>query len=324
MEIDGVGEWWMWAGFFAITLVLVAVNLLLMRGREDGAVSQRTAAVWTGVWIAVSMLFAAGLWLYLSRTAGEQIANQRTMEFITGYLIELALAVDNVFVWIVIFNYFSIPAPLQQRVLSWGVLGAIVMRMGFIFAGVILIKKFHWILYIFGAFLIYTGIKMLGAGGEKPDIAHHPALRWMERNLRLTPKLYGHDFFIRVEGKLTATTLFLALVLVEISDVVFAADSIPAIFAITTDPFIVLTSNIFAIMGLRAMYFLTADMVDRFSLLHYGLSFVMAFIGVKMLLVDVVKIPIGISLAIVGAAIGVSMIMSLRLTARKNAERKEE
>lgn len=308
-----VGQWWMWVLFFAVTLALVAANLLLMRGeRKGGGVSRREAAVWTALWVIVSLLFALGLWIYLDEADGRSIANQRTLEFITGYLIEQALAVDNVFVWLVIFSYFSIPVKLQKRILTWGVLGAIVMRMALIFAGVALIQRFHWILYVFGVFLVYTGVKMLGAGGEKPDIEHHPALKWMERHIRVTGKLHGHNFFIRLEGKLTATKLFLALALVEISDVVFAADSIPAIFAVTMDPFIILTSNIFAIMGLRAMYFLMADMMDRFTLLHYGLSFVMIFIGAKMLAMDLVDIPIFASLAIVAAAIGASMWLSLR------------
>jgi tellurite resistance protein TerC len=222
----------------------------------------------------------------------------------------------NVFIWLMLFSFFAIPLELQKRVLILGVLGAIVMRTIMIFAGVWLINQFHWLLYVFGAFLLVTGIKMWWFADEAPDLANNPVIRWIREHMKVTDELHGERFFImKAEaGKLVryATPLFLVLVLVEISDLIFAVDSIPAIFAITTDPFIVLTSNIFAILGLRAMYFLLADMADRFSLLKYGLAIVLMFIGVKMLLIDLYKIPVAVSLGVVAAIIGTSVILSLK------------
>ncbi|MBL8485836.1 MAG: TerC/Alx family metal homeostasis membrane protein, partial [Rhodocyclaceae bacterium] len=238
-----------------------------------------------------------------------------------GYLIEKSLAVDNVFVWLMLFGFFAVPPELQKRVLIFGVLGAIVMRTGMIFAGTWLIAQFHWVLYVFGAFLLFTGVKMWWFADEKPDLAANPVILWMRRHMKVTDALHGERFFVRREegGRLVryATPLFLVLVLVEISDVIFAVDSIPAIFAVTTDPFIVLTSNVFAILGLRAMYFLLAGMADRFSLLKYGLALVLVFIGTKMLLIDLVKIPVAASLGVVAAIIGTSVVLSLR---RRGAE----
>ena len=250
------------------------------------------------------------------------MANQKALEFITGYLIEKSLAVDNVFVWLMLFGFFAIPPELQKRVLVLGVLGAIVLRTVMIFAGVWLIAHFHWLLYVFGAFLLVTGIKMWWFAEQQPDLANNPLIGWMRRHMKVSDQLHGESFFItRMEaGRVVryATPLFLVLVLVEFSDVIFAVDSIPAIFAITTDPFIVLTSNIFAILGLRAMYFLLADMADRFSLLKYGLALVLVFIGSKMLLIDIVKIPVLLSLAVVAVIIGTSVVLSLRRTARQD------
>jgi tellurite resistance protein TerC len=269
------------------------------------------------------MLFAAALWWHLDGTAGPEIANEKTLEYVTGYLIEKSLAVDNVFVWLMLFSFFAIPIELQKRVLILGVLGAIVMRTVMIFAGVWLITQFHWLLYVFGAFLLITGIKMWWFADETPDLANNPAIKWIRRHMKVTDDLQGERFFVMKEeaGKLVryATPLFLVLVLVEITDLIFAVDSIPAIFAITTDPFIVLTSNIFAILGLRAMYFLLADMADRFSLLKYGLAIVLMFIGVKMLLIDLFKIPVAVSLGVVAAIIATSIILSLKKDARERA-----
>jgi tellurite resistance protein TerC len=240
----------------------------------------------------------------------------RALEFITGYLIEKSLAVDNVFFWLMLFSFFAIPPERQKRVLIYGMLGAIVMRTVMIFAGAWLIAQFHWILYVFGAFLLVTGIKMWWFANEKPDLEKNPVVKWLRGHMTITSELHGERFFVFKEqaGQLVryATPLFVVLVLVEITDLIFAVDSIPAIFAITTDPFIVLTSNVFAILGLRAMYFLLADVADRFSLLKYGLAVVLMFIGVKMLLIDVYKIPIGLSLGVVAVIIGVSVWLSLR------------
>ena len=314
--METIGTWWMWAGFFAIVLVMLAIDLFVVGGGKQHRVSFKEAATWSGIWVGVSFLFAGALWWYLDHSAGREIANTKTIEYITGYLIEKSLAIDNVFVWLMLFSFFAVPLELQKRVLVLGVLGAIVMRTIMIFAGVWLIAKFHWILYVFGAFLLITGIKMWWFADEKPDLENNPVIRWIRQHMKVTDELHGERFFVMREeaGKLVryATPLFLVLILVEFTDLIFAVDSIPAIFAITTDPFIVLTSNIFAILGLRAMYFLLADMADRFSLLKYGLAMVLMFIGVKMLLIDIFKIPVVFSLGVVAAIIATSIILSLR------------
>ncbi|HNC26682.1 TerC family protein [Accumulibacter sp.] len=314
--METIGTWWMWAGFATVVFVMLAIDLLLVGGGKQHRVSFREAATWSCIWVAVSLLFAGALWWYLDGSAGREVANEKTLEYVTGYLIEKSLAVDNVFVWLLLFSFFSIPLELQKRVLLFGVLGAIVMRTIMIFAGVWLIAKFHWILYLFGAFLVITGIKMWWFADEQPDLAQNPVIAWIRRHMKVTHELDGERFFVMRQeaGQWVryATPLFLVLALVEFSDLIFAVDSIPAIFAITTDPFIVLTSNVFAILGLRAMYFLLADMADRFSLLKYGLALVLMFIGVKMLLIDVFKIPVLISLLVVAAIISTSIVLSLR------------
>ena len=319
--METIGTWWMWAGFFAIVLIMLAIDLFVVGGGKQHRVSFKEALTWSGIWVSVSMLFAGALWWYLDGAAGREIANQKALEFVTGYLIEKSLAVDNVFVWLMLFNFFAIPLELQKRVLIFGVLGAIIMRTVMIFAGVWLIAQFHWLLYVFGAFLLITGIKMWWFADQEPDLATNPVIRWIRKHMKVTDELHGERFFIQKQvcgphGDLKwvryATPLFLVLVLVELSDLIFAVDSIPAIFAITTDPFIVLTSNVFAILGLRAMYFLMADMADRFSLLKYGLAMVLMFIGVKMLLLDVYKIPVAVSLGVVAAIIGTSVVLSLK------------
>ena len=314
--MESIGTWWMWAGFAAVVMVMLAIDLFLVGGGKEHKVSVREAGIWTVVWVSVSMLFAGALWWYLDGAAGREVANARTLEFVTGYLIEKALAVDNVFVWLMLFSFFAVPPELQKRVLIYGVLGAIVMRTGMIFAGAWLISQFHWVLYLFGAFLLATGVKMMWFAGHEQNLENNPLLRWLRGHMKITSEFHHERFFVMKEegGKWVryATPLFLALVLVEISDLIFAVDSIPAIFAITTDPFIVLTSNVFAILGLRAMYFLLADFAGRFSLLKYGLAAVLMFIGGKMLLIDVVKIPVGISLGVVALLIATSVVLSLR------------
>ena len=308
----------LWAVFFGVVLLMLLIDLFLVGGGKQHKVSLTEAAIWSVIWVTVSMLFAASLWWYLSVNVSAEIANVKTLEFITGYLIEKSLAVDNVFVWLMIFGYFSIPAELQKRVLILGVLGAIVLRTIMIFSGVWLINQFHWLFYLFGAFLLFTGIKMWWAAEQESDIGNNPLVLWVRRHFRVTEQLAGERFFVTQPRNnkmvLYATPLFLVLVLVEVSDIIFAVDSIPAIFAITTDPFIVLTSNIFAILGLRAMYFLLADMADRFSLLKYGLALVLVFIGAKMLLMDVLHIPAAISLGVVAVILVASVVLSLRKT----------
>jgi tellurite resistance protein TerC len=310
--MESIGNVWLWGSFAVIVTAMLAIDLCVVGGGKQHRVSFREAATWSLIWVAVSFLFAAGLWWHLDGSAGRETANGKTLEYVTGYLIEKSLAVDNVFVWLMLFSFFGIPLELQKRVLVFGVLGAIVMRTVMIFAGAWLIAHFHWILYVFGAFLLVTGIKMWWFADAKPDLANNPVLKWLRGQMQVTETLHGEKFFVWQEGVRYATPLFLALVLVEISDLIFAVDSIPAIFAITGDPFIVLTSNIFAILGLRAMYFLLADMADRFSLLKYGLAAVLVLIGVKMLLIDIYKIPIGFSLAVVATFIGISIFLSLR------------
>jgi tellurite resistance protein TerC len=321
--METIGTWWMWAGFFAIVVVMLAIDLFVVGGGRTHRVSLREAATWSGIWVGVSLLFAGALWWYLDGAAGREVANEKSLEFVTGYLIEKALAVDNVFVWLMLFTFFAVPVELQKRVLVYGVVGAIVMRTVMIFAGAWLITQFHWMLYVFGAFLLATGVKMWWVADEKPDLENNRLVRWLRRHLKITPALDGERFFVTKQegGRVVryATPLFLVLVLVEFSDLIFAVDSIPAIFAITTDPFIVLTSNVFAILGLRAMYFLLADIADRFSLLKYGLALVLMFIGTKMMLIDVYKIPVSLSLGVVAVIIGVSVWLSLRRNAQTRA-----
>lgn len=323
--MESVGTWWMWAGFAAVVLVMLAIDLFVVGGGKEHKVSVREAGIWTVVWVSVAMLFAGALWWYLDGSVGRELANARALEFVTGYLIEKALAVDNVFVWLMLFSFFAVPPELQKRVLVYGVLGAIVMRTGMIFAGAWLISQFHWVLYLFGGFLLLTGVKMMWFADHEQNLDKNPLLRWLRGHMKITSEFHHERFFVMKEegGRWVryATPLFLALVLVEISDVIFAVDSIPAIFAITTDPFIVLTSNVFAILGLRAMYFLLADFAGRFSLLKYGLAAVLMFIGTKMLLLDVVKIPVGISLGVVALLIATSVVLSLRKDRLKTSPR---
>ena len=312
-----LGTWWMWAGFAVIVLLLLLVDLLFVGGGKQHKVSLKEAALWSVVWVSVALLFNFAIWWYLDVNSGREIANEKALEFLTGYLIEKALAVDNVFIWLMLFGYFAIPVELQRRVLLFGVLGAIIMRTGMVFAGSWLITQFHWVLYIFGAFLLITGAKMLWMADKDPDLNKNPLLRWIRNHFPITDKLHGEQFFVYQNGIRYLTPLLVVLILVEISALIFAVDSIPAIFAVTTDPFIVLTSNIFAIMGLRAMYFLLADFADRFVLLKYGLAVILIFIGIKMLLIDVIKIPIGYSLGTVAVILIISVILSILYRQRK-------
>ena len=304
----------MWAGFIVFVLAMLALDLFVFGGKTAHRVKVKEALSWVIAWICLALSFAGLLWWYLNDTQGAVIAQRKTLEFLAGYLIEQSLSIDNMFVFVMIFGYFAVPPELQRRVLLYGVLGAIVMRAGMILAGVWLVTQFAWILYVFGAFLVFTGIKMLVFAEAEPDLEQNPLLRWLRGHLRITAGFHGENFFVRQNGLLWATPMFLVLLLIEASDVIFAVDSIPAIFAVTTDPFIVFTSNIFAIMGLRALYFLLADMADRFHLLKYGLAIVLVFIGGKMLAAPWFHIPIQWSLSIVGAIILISVILSLTLS----------
>ena len=307
---QSIGNWWMWLIFFAIILVVLAIDLIFVGGGKQHRVSFKEAASWSLVWVGLSLGFAAGLWFYLDASYTREFATTKVMEYLTGYLIEKSLAVDNVFVWLIIFNFFAIPLELQKRVLTYGVLGAIILRTIMIFAGVWLLAHFHWLLYVFGAFLLFTGIKMWWMADKEMDLNNNALLNWLKRHFAISDHLEGERFFVVRNGVKLMTPLFLVLIMVEISDVIFAVDSIPAIFAITSDPFIVLTSNIFAILGLRAMYFLLADVADRFTYIKYGLALVMVFIGIKMLLIDIYKIPTEISLAAIAVLIGGSILIS--------------
>ena len=307
----------MWAGFIAFVLAMLALDLFVLGGKKAHRVSVKEASAWVVAWVTLALAFGALLWWYLDGSLGREIANRKALEFITGYLIEQSLSVDNMFVFVMIFTYFAVPPELQRRVLLYGVLGAIVMRAGMILAGVWLVQEFAWVLYVFGAFLVLTGIKMLVFADKQPDLDRNPLLRWLRGHMRITPDFHGQSFFVRQQGLLYATPMFLVLVMIELSDLVFAVDSIPAIFAVTTDPFIVFTSNIFAIMGLRALYFLLADMADRFHLLKYGLAIVLVFIGGKMLVMPWFHVPVQWSLAVVGTIIAMSVLLSLKLSTSK-------
>lgn len=301
----------MWLGFIVFVVAMVTVDILVLSKQGAHKVSAREALAWSALWVALALLFNLWLWWYLDGALGREVANQRGLEFLTGYLIEKSLAVDNIFVFLMIFGYFAVPPEYQRRVLVYGVLGAIIMRAIMILLGAVLIAKFHWILYVFGAFLAITGVKMLMFANREPDLAQNPALKWMRGHLRVTDAYHGEKFWIMRDGVRWFTPLFLVLVLVEISDLIFAVDSIPAIFAVTNDPFIVFTSNIFAILGLRAMYFLLADMAGRFHLLKYGLAIVLIFVGVKMLIASWYKIPIGVALGVVALILAVAVAASL-------------
>ncbi len=309
-----IGEPWMWAVFIAFVLVMLALDLFVLGGRRAHKVSVREAAAWSLTWFSLALVFNAGLWWYLSGSVGREIADQKALEFLTGYLIEKSLSVDNVFVFLLIFTAFNVAPEFQRRVLIYGVLGAIVLRAIMILAGAWVVREFHWVLYIFGAFLLVTGLRMLVMAEKEPDLEKNPVLKLARRYLRITPEYHGEKFTVMKDGVRWFTPLFLVLILIETSDVVFAVDSIPAIFAITTDPFIVFTSNIFAILGLRALYFLLADVADRFHLLKYGLAMVLAFIGSKMLIAPWYHVPVQASLAVVTVLIGASVVASLIAT----------
>jgi tellurite resistance protein TerC len=309
--MESIGTPMMWAVFTVLVIAALVVDLLVLKQSGPHKVSMREAGIWSVCWIALALIFNAGLWWYLKGTMGDVEANRIGLEFLTGYLVEKALAVDNIFVFLMIFSYFAVPPQYQQRALILGVIGAILLRAIMIFIGAALIAQFHWVLYIFGAFLVLTGAKMLWAAGQEMNLDDNPLLRWLNKHLPLTKNHHQEQLWIVENGKRLFTPMFLVLIMIGVTDVIFAVDSIPAIFAITTDPFIVLTSNVFAVLGLRALYFLLAGMADKFHLLAYGLALVLIFIGTKMLIVDIYKIPIGFSLGIVAALITMAMVLSL-------------
>jgi tellurite resistance protein TerC len=301
----------LYAVFSLIVIGLLAADFLLLRTNGGRRVSVREAALWSAAWFGVAMAFGGCMWWYFNDLHGAEVAGRKTLEYFTGYLLEKGLAIENVFIWITIFSYFAVPAELQKRVLLWGVVGAILMRAVLIYLGAVLIQAYSWVFYVFGAILLFTGAKMLLVTGKKPDLGRNPLLLWLRRHLPLTEKIEGERFWVRRGAKWLATPLLLVLVLVEISDLIFALDSIPAIFAVTADPFIVFTANTFAILGLRAMYFLLADMADRFHLLGYGLGLIVILVGVKMLIMDFYKVPIPAMLVTVAVILAASIAASL-------------
>lgn len=308
--MNTVGTPLLWGGFAVVVVIMLSIDLLLQGRRGAHAMSMKQAAGWSILWVTLSLLFNAAFWWYLAETQGREVADPQALAFLTGYLIEKSLAVDNVFVWLMLFSYFSVPPALQRRVLVYGVLGAIVLRTIMIFAGTWLINQFEWLLYVFGAFLLFTGVKMALAKEDESGIGEKPMVRWLRGHLRMTDTIENEHFFVRKNGLLYATPLLLVLIMVEFSDVIFAVDSIPAIFAVTTDPFIVLTSNLFAILGLRAMYFLLSGVAERFSMLKYGLAVILVFIGIKMLIVDFYHIPIAISLGVVFGILTITLVIN--------------
>ena len=321
--MNTVGTPLLWGGFAVVVAIMLAIDLLLQGRRGAHGMTMKQAAAWSLVWVTLSLLFNAAFWWYLVQTEGRAVADPQALAFLTGYLIEKSLAVDNVFVWLMLFSYFSVPAALQRRVLVYGVLGAIVLRTIMIFTGSWLISQFDWILYIFGAFLLFTGVKMALAHEDESGIGDKPLVRWLRGHLRMTDTIDNEHFFVRKNGLLYATPLMLVLILVELSDVIFAVDSIPAIFAVTTDPFIVLTSNLFAILGLRAMYFLLAGVAERFSMLKYGLAVILVFIGIKMLIFDFYHIPIAVSLGVVFGILVMTFIINAWVNYRHDKQRGE-
>jgi tellurite resistance protein TerC len=291
----------LWIGFNVFVLGMLALDLGVFH-RKAHTISIKEASIWSVVWVCLAMIFNVGIYYVWG--------SEKALEFLTGYVIEKSLSVDNLFVFLMIFQYFSTPSQYQHRVLFWGILGALILRAVFIATGSALLSNFHWMIYVFGGFLVVTGIKMYLQGDEKIEPEKNPVVRLFERVVPIIRKYDGHNFFIRREGKRYATLLMLVLIVVETTDVIFAIDSIPAIFAITDDPFIIYTSNVFAILGLRALYFMLAGVMEMFVYLKVGLSVVLCFVGAKMMLVDIYKIPIGVSLTVIGSVLLLTIIAS--------------
>lgn len=309
--MHSAGSTVLWVSFLAFVFLVFFIDLFLLGGRKSHRISTKKAFSWTLVWLCCALLFNAIIWFYLKETMGPLYAKQKSLEFLTGYIIEESLSVDNMFMILAVFQFFKIPAEYQRRVLLYGVLGAFFMRFIFIITGSWLIQMFHWVLYIFGVLMIFTGIKMLLLAEDKKELKDNFLIVWLQRHIRITHEFFGEHFFVKQKKLWYATPLFLALVLVEFSDLIFALDSIPAIFAITTDPFIVFTSNIFAIMGLRALYFLLANMAARFHLLKYGIAFVLMFVGFKMLIEPWYDVPIILTLAIIASTLTTASLISV-------------
>ena len=292
---------WLWVGFNVFVLLMLALDLGVFH-RNVHEIKFREAITWSAVWILLALIFNAGLWYYFGEV--------KAIEFLTGYIVEKSLSVDNIFVFVLIFTSFQVPSIYQHKVLFWGVLGALVMRVIFIFAGVALINKFHWIIYVFGIFLIYTGIKIAKDKGTKIDIENNVLVKYVRKFIPVTTDYFNAHFWVKLNNKWHATPLLLVLILIEASDLIFAVDSIPAILAITNDPFIVYTSNVFAILGLRSLYFALAGSLKYFIYLHYGLALILVFVGIKMLISDFHKLNPFLSLGIIGLILAGSIAAS--------------
>jgi tellurite resistance protein TerC len=306
------GTIWLWIGFNIFVLVMLALDLGVFH-RKAHVISIKEATIWSVVWISMALLFNLGLYFFWDKIspASAYSNSEAALAFFTGYLLEKSLSVDNIFVFVLIFTFFSVPAIYQHRVLFWGIIGALLMRAALIAVGAVLLKEFHWIIYLFGGFLIFTGIRMALHRNEEMHPEKNPLVKLLRRIMPVTENYEGDKFFIRRAGKLMATPLFLVLLLVESTDLIFAVDSIPAIFAVTNDTFIIYTSNVFAILGLRSLYFLLAGVVDKFYYLKLGLSVVLVFVGTKMMLVDIYKIPVGLSLGVIFIILAISIAASL-------------
>jgi len=302
---------WLWVSFNIFVLFMLALDLGVFH-RKSHAVSIKEASIWSVIWIALAFLFNLGIYLFWEKIVpGSSYSNsQAALSFFTGYLIEKSLSVDNIFVFVLLFTFFAVPAAYQHRALFWGILGALLMRGALIAVGAALLKEFHWIIYVFGAFLIFTGIRMALHRNEEMHPERNPLVKLLRKVIPVTETYEADHFFIRRAGKLMATPLFLVLVLVESTDLIFAVDSIPAIFAVTQEPFIVYTSNVFAILGLRSLYFLLAGVMDKFYYLKLGLSVVLVFVGVKMAIVDFYKMPVGLSLGMIATILTISIVAS--------------
>ncbi|MDX1901807.1 MAG: TerC/Alx family metal homeostasis membrane protein [Gammaproteobacteria bacterium] len=306
--MHSVGDVWLWGVFFTLFLIIFGVDFLFVGGRKAHVIQLREAFLWVTIWAICAILFGILIWYHLL-PQGAEIAQQKTLEFYTGYIIEQSLSVDNMFVILLIFQSFAVPARWQRRVLLWGVLGAVVMRFIFIFAGIGLVTTFHWILYLFGIFLVWSGVKFFFTPEKIDDPAKNRFVQWLSRHMRVTTQFEGERFFVKQNHFWYATPLFLALILIEFSDLIFALDSIPAIFAVTLDPFIVVSSNIFAIMGLRALFCVVAHSADRFVGLKYGVALVLILTGSKMLVQHWITLPIlPMLLLIVVLLVGASLI----------------
>jgi len=316
--METIAPLWLWITFAAIVLASLFIDFVVLKKQGAHDIGVKEALNWSLVWIALSFVFNGLLWWAIKdQTGSSELAQTKSLEFLTGYLIEKSLAVDNIFVFLMIFTYFALPKAYQKRVLMIGIIGAIVLRTVMILVGGWLLSEFHWVLYVFGAFLILTGIKMWWAAGKEPDLNDNPALKLLRKWMPVSQNYDGERFWTVENGVKIATPLLMVISLIALTDVIFAVDSIPAIFAITSDPFIVLTSNVFAILGLRAMYFLLAAVADKFHLLNYGLAVILVFIGTKMCLIDLYKIPVLVSLGVVIGILAITMVLSVRSAPRK-------